>query len=150
MLLLGLQRTFVGLVVCLARLAFPPVAGSSGSRSFTGNFCMTFPVSCIGAVDNGMTAHNMYYISNSTTPLLAHNHLMQETHFLLSKWQQHRLKPSVHECSKTLQKTAMTIPLVKIAELRGQRKYGLKTRDNYKRTKQDFIATQNPGTQQNP
>ena len=49
-----------------------------------------------------------------------------------------------------LQKTATTIPLVKIAELRGQQKYGLKTRDDYKRTKQDFIATQNPGTRQNP
>src|SRR6266481_3413565 len=37
------------------------------------------------------------------------------------------------------------ILLAKVMELRGQRRHGLKTREEYERIKQDFIATRNPG-----
>ena len=45
--------------------------------------------------------------------------------------------------------TVRMILLNKIAEFRGQRKHGLKTRAEYERSKRDFIATKNPG-QTNP
>ena len=45
-----------------------------------------------------------------------------------------------------LEVTANTIPLAKIAELRQtQRKYGLKTGEDYKKVKQTFLASKNPG-----
>src|SRR6266481_7153794 len=37
------------------------------------------------------------------------------------------------------------ILLAKVMELRGQRRHGLKTREEYERIKQDFVATRNPG-----
>ena len=52
-LLLGLRRTFSGLVVRLGRvrLLFGLVSRGSGSASFVGYFTTSFPVSCINRLD---------------------------------------------------------------------------------------------------
>jgi len=71
----------------------------------------------------------------------------KETLLYFFKWRQQQFEPCIRGAPQDTPETiAKTIPLTKTAELRrSQRSHGLKTRNKYDKTKEDFIATKSPG-----